>query len=227
MKRFIGVLTAFIIGAIAVPVTVNAANEYPEFPDKKTPNQLENMTESELNEYSEAHLSALKQLCEDFQNDKYDWDFNLDGKTDTTDAHCIGWYYVETATSKNDVWYDEYTVNGEETYTEYYPTDEWREKIAGLGDIDGDGRIGPSDESLMLYAILKKYKAGDVNTDSSVDARDASDILSYYAAKATHEILNYDSAHKLSSLGDFNVDQKIDARDASEVLSIYSKNATQ
>ena len=227
MKKTAIILSAIITGTIAMPAIANAANEYPEFPDKKTSNQLENMTESELNEYSEAHLSALKQLCEDFQNDKYDWDFNLDGKTDTTDAHCIGWYYVETATSKNDVWYDEYTVNGEETYTEYYPTDEWREKIAGLGDIDGDGRIGPSDESLMLYAMLKSHKTGDVNTDSAVDARDASDILSYYSAKATNEKLNYDLRHKASSLGDITGDQKIDARDASEALAIYTENATK
>lgn len=227
MKKTAIILSAIITGTIAMPAIANAVNEYPEFPDNIPYSQLEDMTEDELNANSEAHLSALKQLCEDFRNGKYDWDFNLDGKTDTTDAHCIGWYYIEKATSRNDLWYDEYTVNGAEFYAEYYPTDEWREKIEELGDIDGDGRINTSDESLMLYAMLKSHKTGDVNTDGAVDARDSSDILSYYSAKATNEKLNYDLRHKASSLGDITGDQKIDARDASEALAIYTENATK
>lgn len=105
--------------------------------------------------------------------------------------------------------------------------DEWRDKIAESGDIDGDGRIDSSDESLMLYAMLSEKETGDINADGSVDARDSSDILGYYSAKATHETLKYDTENKVKYLGDVTGDQIIDARDASDILGIYSENATR
>ena len=118
-------------------------------------------------------------------------------------------------------------LNGETVYDEYSPTDEWRDKIAESGDIDGDGRIDSSDESLMLYAMLSEKETGDINADGSVDARDSSDILGYYSAKATHETLKYDTENKVKYLGDVTGDQIIDARDASDILGIYSENATR
>ena len=105
--------------------------------------------------------------------------------------------------------------------------DEWRDKIAESGDVDGDGRIDSSDESLMLYAMLSEKETVDINADGSVDARDSSDILGYYSAKATHETLKYDIENKVKYLGDVTGDQIIDARDASDILGIYSENATR
>ena len=65
---------------------------------------------------------------------------------------------------------------------------------------------------------------GDVNTDGSVDALDASMVLSDYAMKATgHEsIFNAEQ----SKAADLNSDGAVDALDASLILSYYAYKAT-
>lgn len=72
--------------------------------------------------------------------------------------------------------------------------------------------------------ISTTVKLGDVNTDGSVDALDASMVLSDYAMKATgHEsIFNAEQ----SKAADLNSDGAVDALDASLILSYYAYKAT-
>ncbi|MBR5619793.1 MAG: dockerin type I repeat-containing protein, partial [Clostridia bacterium] len=52
------------------------------------------------------------------------------------------------------------------------------------GDVNGDGRVGVTDASMLLRYLVKSETLGrdqllraDVNTDCAVDASDASEIL--------------------------------------------------
>ena len=62
---------------------------------------------------------------------------------------------------------------------------------------------------------------GDVNDDSSVNAIDASYVLSHYASISTGKKGSLDNAH--SKAADFNKDGSLNAADASEILYYYSK----
>jgi hypothetical protein len=59
---------------------------------------------------------------------------------------------------------------------------------------------------------------GDVNSDGTVDGRDASAVLSSYAKASAGKEPQTDAV-----LSDMNFDGKTDARDAAKILSIYSE----
>ena len=77
--------------------------------------------------------------------------------------------------------------------------------------------------------MLSKTKPdiGDVNQDGKIDARDASDILKYYAENSVNTQIDQIKAQSMSYYGDLNDDGKTDAKDASDVLAIYASNSTQ
>lgn len=77
--------------------------------------------------------------------------------------------------------------------------------------------------------MLSKTKPaiGDVNQDGKIDARDASDILKYYAENSVNTQIDQIKAQSMSYYGDLNGDGKTDAKDASDVLAIYASNSTQ
>lgn len=77
--------------------------------------------------------------------------------------------------------------------------------------------------------MLSKTKPaiGDVNQDGKIDARDASDILKYYAENSVNTQIDQIKAQSMSYYGDLNDDGKTDAKDASDVLAIYAANSTQ
>lgn len=63
-----------------------------------------------------------------------------------------------------------------------------------------------------------KEKMGDVNSDGTVDGRDASAVLSSYAKASAGKEPQTDAV-----LSDMNFDGKTDARDAAKILSVYSE----
>ena len=72
--------------------------------------------------------------------------------------------------------------------------------------------------------ISTTVKLGDVNTDGSVDALDASMVLSDYAMKATGHESSFNAEQ--SKAADLNSDGAVDALDASLILSYYAYKAT-
>ena len=68
--------------------------------------------------------------------------------------------------------------------------------------------------------LSDKYSVGDVNNDGIVDASDASDILSVYAALSTGEEVGLTMEELM--LADVNNDGMTDATDSSDVLNYYA-----
>ena len=81
----------------------------------------------------------------------------------------------------------------------------------------GNGRTG-----YCRKAQAVNGKMGDVNHDNHVDARDASEILSEYAASSTSGNAPFASDPTASALADVNGDGVIDGRDATDVCSYYA-----
>ena len=81
----------------------------------------------------------------------------------------------------------------------------------------GNGRTG-----YCRKAHAVNGKMGDVNHDNHVDARDASEILSEYAASSTSGNAPFASDPTASALADVNGDGVIDGRDATDVCSYYA-----
>ena len=69
---------------------------------------------------------------------------------------------------------------------------------------------------------IPSLKLGDVNADQMIDARDASDILAYYANISS----NKPTGVFYKGSADVNEDKVIDARDASDILSYYAFTST-
>ena len=65
-------------------------------------------------------------------------------------------------------------------------------------------------------------KMGDVNLDSIVDGRDATEILTNYAMASVGDEMNIDIV-----LSDCDFNGMIDARDASAVLTAYAKSSVE
>lgn len=91
---------------------------------------------------------------------------------------------------------------------------------------DAISRFLRTQDAIHRKVFVRRYEAGDFNTDGVIDARDASDILKYYCAKSTNAQIRYEFEVKAKYLGDVTYDKIVDARDASEVLVIYSEKAT-
>ena len=73
--------------------------------------------------------------------------------------------------------------------------------------------------------LCKDKEVGDVDFDGSVNAIDASYVLSYYAETAVNaEISNVTVAH-MEYMADINSDGAVNSVDASEILSTYASNS--
>jgi hypothetical protein len=75
-----------------------------------------------------------------------------------------------------------------------------------------------------FIALDGNYTLGDVNGDGAVNAIDASEVLTVYAAVATGNRNKFIEAQKVAA--DVNADGNIDALDASQILSYYAYTAT-
>lgn len=78
--------------------------------------------------------------------------------------------------------------------------------------------------TVQAAPIVKTILLGDVNFDESIDAKDASLILSAYAKKATGQDMEL-TVDQIEA-ADVNVDTLVDSKDASLVLSYYAYTAT-
>lgn len=74
------------------------------------------------------------------------------------------------------------------------------------------------------FKALDGIALGDVNDDGTIDARDASLVLSEYALTATGGEGALSAVQEISA--DVNSDSTVDARDASVILSYYAYTAT-
>lgn len=75
--------------------------------------------------------------------------------------------------------------------------------------------------ALETYNLVAgSYTLGDINTDKSIDARDATLILQQYAAASLTDTNILDDIQMLAA--NVNKDDTVDARDASIVLSYYA-----
>ena len=227
MKKTAVIMSAIIAGAMALPTAANARNEYPTFPEHISKAEYDVLSEAEKAERTEKVNLAKNELIRAYQNGEYDWDFNLDGETDTLDTYYVLHYYSELATnSKKDSFV--YTSDYEKKeYIQCVISDEMRSKIAEEGDINGDNIVRADDVSCMLVAIFSDKEKGDVNTDGKVDARDASKMLTFYSANSVNIESDYVTEKNMEYLGDLNGDGKLDAEDASYALVEYSKLSTE
>lgn len=98
-----------------------------------------------------------------------------------------------------------FTVDGEET------SNEW--------DVVSD-----SGNTKEIAFHLDYIKLGDVNSDSLIDADDASAVLSEYSLLSTGSPATFTSRQKFAA--DINKDSLTDADDATMILSYYSKIST-
>ena len=104
---------------------------------------------------------------------------------------------------------------------------------AEKSDKDGYGRINlAADDGKWLiksYDFAEtndapSYVLGDVDSDSKIDAVDASSVLTYYAMTSTNKDGGFNEAQKLAA--DVDKNGAINAVDASNILSYYAYTAT-
>lgn len=224
MKKTTIILSAVITSAIVFPTVANARNNYPVFPTRPADMDFNALSEDEQQAYLEEVEAYRTALCMAYQNDEYDWDFNLDGKTNSLDTLYLSHYYAELSTDVKEKSFYEKTPDG----VIYYDfNDNMRAKISENGDLDGDGFINLKDGTQMLIALYSTEKHGDVNTDGKLDAKDASDMLKFYSNNSVSIQSDYVTEKNMEYLGDLNGDGKVDSSDASYALAEYSKLATE
>lgn len=99
-------------------------------------------------------------------------------------------------------------------------------RVSSPSSLDLNGIKSSDSETLVLLEeyILKRLSLGDINNDSAVDAKDASNMLSVYALASTGKDADLTDEQKTSA--DINYDGHIDAKDASQVLVYYSYLST-
>ena len=99
-------------------------------------------------------------------------------------------------------------------------------RVSSPSSLDLNGIKSSDSETLVLLEeyILKRLSLGDINNDSAIDAKDASNMLSVYALASTGKDADLTDEQKTSA--DINYDGHIDAKDASQVLVYYSYLST-
>ncbi|MCR4640129.1 dockerin type I domain-containing protein [Ruminococcus sp.] len=91
--------------------------------------------------------------------------------------------------------------------------------------LEKKGLVDLSDIRPYIEQLCKDKETGDVDFDGSVNAIDASYVLSYYAETAVNaEISNVTVAH-MEYMADLNTDGRVNSVDASEILSSYAANS--
>lgn len=76
----------------------------------------------------------------------------------------------------------------------------------------------------MTFQTIGKVRKGDINLDTVVDAKDASEVLNYYAQISTGGNPVLSEIKKYAA--DYDNDSVIDAKDASAILKYYADVAT-
>lgn len=99
----------------------------------------------------------------------------------------------------------------------------------GLSDLTSDGDVKiPLTKDLKIIVTDNEpdnnYKLGDVNFDGSINALDASYVLTAYANTAVGKDSGFSDIQNI--VGDVNLDKDINALDASYILSYYAYTAT-
>lgn len=98
---------------------------------------------------------------------------------------------------------------------------------ASFGMIGSSGAFAESynydldDIEGLYYANDDSAMLGDANGDGIVDGRDASDVLSEYAAVSSGKAVSFTDEQKTSA--DVNSDDSVDGRDASAILAYYAQ----
>ncbi len=75
-----------------------------------------------------------------------------------------------------------------------------------------------------IQAANTSYSLGDVNNDSQINSKDASEILSEYASLSTGGKASFDEEKRLRA--DVTLDKSIDSKDASLILAYYAYTST-
>lgn len=92
------------------------------------------------------------------------------------------------------------------------------------GDNNGNNNGGNNNGGNNNGGNNDNYKLGDVNFDGTVNALDASLVLTAYANTATGKDSGFNDIQKI--VGDVNKDNEINALDASNILGYYAYTAT-
>ena len=140
-------------------------------------------------------------------------DFNRDGIVNGADLRSLIICYTEEKSGE-----DMNLLDGQE-----------REVVVKSGDIYSDGKLSLEDVILLYNYIFYSNKMGDVNCDGTIDAKDATIVLSYYSKDATGNIGNGEiysgDDYGAYILGDFDENKVVDGRDASALLLRYARSS--
>ena len=79
----------------------------------------------------------------------------------------------------------------------------------------------------FLAPLCENKDTGDVDLDGAITAKDASQVLTFFAESSTDKDISPVDEAKMNKLGDFNSDGMIDAKDASSILKTYAKNSVE
>ena len=133
---------------MAVPTAASAKNNYPTFPPVLSYEEKEALTDEEKAERTAQNKAAQEELVRAYKNGEYDWDFNIDGAIDFTDASFVMWRYVEFSTT---------TELLNITPIQRAKIDEvLRIAAETKGDANGDGIINASDASYVLAEYSRR-----------------------------------------------------------------------
>ena len=158
-----------------------------------------------------------------FEQGVYVTDVNKDGKLEHIDSQLVIEYYA--AKQSHGI--------------EKFLTAEEREFIAENCNYDGNYQIDGLDASILLNYLIgvwhETYEIGDVNLDGTVDAADASIVITYYTRSQVNGLNNveYNEEYEkitnsyVHAMGDINNDGDINALDASLILSAYADAQTK
>ena len=126
--------------------------------------------------------------------------------------------------------FETYMESSLEGYGSELLTDEIRAQIASECDFNGDNKIDMADVGLLLQKIKNDNRIGDVNCDGMLEARDASDVLRYYALTSIHTTVPSEYRgleFGVLALGDYHANGIIDARDACAILTEYARSSVE
>ena len=87
--------------------------------------------------------------------------------------------------------------------------------------------FGAAKSGLFLAPLCENKDTGDVDLDGAITAKDASQVLTFFAESSTDKDISPVDEAKMNKLGDFNSDGMIDAKDASSILKTYAKNSVE
>ena len=85
----------------------------------------------------------------------------------------------------------------------------------------GGKLLGYADGYISVNKVLPVYTLGDVNSDGTVDARDASKVLTEYARFSTDQSYKPDEIFMLAA--DVNRNKIVDGNDATAIFTYYAK----